>query len=92
MPASNSFPPSRQQQIQQQQQQQQQHQHLQQQQQPREPLPLYLSQPFIRSTIVTGNFKTLVTLPRYIDPNEWVGVNSESIVGRKGGREGGGGS
>ncbi|CDZ98450.1 Cell cycle-associated protein Mob1-1 [Phaffia rhodozyma] len=40
-----------------------------------EPLPLYLSQPFVRSTIITGNFKTLVTLPKYVDPNEWVGVN-----------------
>lgn len=64
------------------QQQQQQQQHLstatsqpQQQLQQQGPPPLYLCQPFVKSTVITGNFKTLVTLPKYVDPNEWVGVN-----------------
>lgn len=81
MSSGHSLPSRPQQQHGYPQQQQQYHQQQQQQQyqQPaqREPLPLYLSQPFIRSTIVTGNYKTLVTLPKYVNPNEWVGVNSE---------------
>ena len=47
------------------------------------PPPLYLCQPFVKSTVITGTFKTLVTLPKYVDPNEWVGVNRTSLQGHE---------
>ncbi|KAG8876024.1 Maintenance of ploidy protein mob2 [Tulasnella sp. 331] len=37
--------------------------------------PLYLCQPFIRAALVTGKFKSIVVLPKYVDVNEWVAVN-----------------
>jgi len=37
--------------------------------------PLYMSNPFLKAALVKGNFKTIVTLPRYCDMNEWVAVN-----------------
>ncbi|CAO1614462.1 unnamed protein product [Parajaminaea phylloscopi] len=36
---------------------------------------LYLCNPFLRSALVKGSFKTIVTLPKYVDPREWVAVN-----------------
>ncbi|CAO1635959.1 unnamed protein product [Jaminaea pallidilutea] len=36
---------------------------------------LYLCSPFVRSALVKGSFKTIVTLPKYVDPREWVAVN-----------------
>lgn len=41
---------------------------------------LYLCSPFVRSALVKGSFKTIVTLPKYVDPREWVAVNRESTV------------
>ncbi|KAG8967750.1 Maintenance of ploidy protein mob2 [Tulasnella sp. 425] len=38
--------------------------------------PLYLCQPFIRAALVTGKFKNIVVLPKYVDVNEWVAINS----------------
>lgn len=40
--------------------------------------PLYLCQPFVRAALVTGKFKSIVVLPKYVDVNEWVAINSES--------------
>jgi len=37
--------------------------------------PLYLCAPFIRAALVTGKFKSIVVLPKYVDVNEWVAVN-----------------
>jgi len=39
------------------------------------PKPLYLCSPFVEAALVKGNFKTIVTLPRYVDIMEWVAVN-----------------
>lgn len=39
--------------------------------------PLYLCNPFLRSALVKGSFKTIVTLPKYVEPREWVAVNRE---------------
>ena len=39
--------------------------------------PLYLCSPFADAALVSGNFKTIVTLPKYTDIMEWVAVNSE---------------
>ncbi|KAF5333004.1 hypothetical protein D9758_015174 [Tetrapyrgos nigripes] len=37
--------------------------------------PLYLCSPFADAALVSGNFKTIVTLPKYTDIMEWVAVN-----------------
>jgi MOB kinase activator 1 len=39
--------------------------------------PLFLCQPFVRAALVTGKFKSIVVLPKYVDINEWVAINSE---------------
>ncbi|KAF9175715.1 Maintenance of ploidy protein mob2 [Mortierella sp. AD011] len=37
--------------------------------------PLFLCQPYCNNSIVKGNFKTIVQLPKYVDTNEWLAVN-----------------
>ena len=37
--------------------------------------PLYLCQPFERSTLIKGSFRTIVALPKYVHPYEWVAIN-----------------
>lgn len=37
--------------------------------------PLFLCQPFVRTTLVKGLFKTIVQLPKYVDSNEWLALN-----------------
>ncbi|KXN81748.1 CBK1 kinase activator protein MOB2 [Leucoagaricus sp. SymC.cos] len=37
--------------------------------------PVYLCKPFVEAALVTGNFKTIVMLPKYVDIMEWVAVN-----------------
>ncbi|KAF9997466.1 Maintenance of ploidy protein mob2 [Modicella reniformis] len=37
--------------------------------------PLFLCQPYCNNTIVKGNFKTIVQLPKYVDANEWLAIN-----------------
>ncbi|CAO3564685.1 unnamed protein product [Mortierella alpina] len=37
--------------------------------------PLFLCQPYCNNSIVKGNFKTIVQLPKYVDENEWLAVN-----------------
>jgi hypothetical protein len=39
--------------------------------------PLFLSQPFVSATLVNGNFKKLVILPKFVDLNEWLAAHSE---------------
>ncbi|KAF8963985.1 Maintenance of ploidy protein mob2 [Entomortierella lignicola] len=34
--------------------------------------PLFLCQPYCNNSIVKGNFKTIVQLPKYVDANEWL--------------------
>ncbi|WAQ89236.1 hypothetical protein PtA15_10A660 [Puccinia triticina] len=36
---------------------------------------LYLCNPFVKAALVKGSFRTIVSLPRYCDVNEWVAVN-----------------
>ncbi|PWN41452.1 hypothetical protein IE81DRAFT_314998 [Ceraceosorus guamensis] len=36
---------------------------------------LYMCNPFVRSALIKGSFKTIVALPKYVDPKEWVAVN-----------------
>ena len=39
--------------------------------------PLFLCQPYCNKSIVKGNFKTIVQLPKYVDLNEWLAVNGK---------------
>jgi MOB kinase activator 1 len=41
--------------------------------------PLYLCNPFVRSALIKGSFKTIVVLPKYVDQKEWVSVNRECL-------------
>lgn len=37
--------------------------------------PLYLCQPFVRSTLIKGSFRTIVALPKFVHPCEWIAIN-----------------
>lgn len=37
--------------------------------------PLMLCQPFVKSSLLKGSFKTIVVLPKYVDEGEWVALN-----------------
>ena len=36
---------------------------------------MFLSEPFVRTALVKGSFKTIVQLPKYVDAGEWVALN-----------------
>ncbi|KAL6941926.1 Maintenance of ploidy protein mob2 [Hanseniaspora vineae] len=36
---------------------------------------MFLSEPFVRTALVKGSFKTIVQLPKYVDLKEWVALN-----------------
>lgn len=36
---------------------------------------MFLSEPFVRTALVKGSFKTIVQLPRYVDIGEWIALN-----------------
>jgi len=38
-------------------------------------LPLYLCNPFLRASLVTGKFKAIIAQPKYSDLSEWVAMN-----------------
>ncbi|KAJ3056835.1 Maintenance of ploidy protein mob2 [Rhizophlyctis rosea] len=38
--------------------------------------PLFLCQPFVSATLVNGSLRKVVALPRYVDLNEWLAVNT----------------
>lgn len=40
-----------------------------------EPLPLFLSEPFVKTQLVKGSYKTIVQLPKYVDSGEWIALN-----------------
>ncbi|GMM32435.1 Mob2 protein [Martiniozyma asiatica (nom. inval.)] len=65
---------------QQQQQQQQQQQspefHVQHHPAPEQiPTPLFMCQPFIKTALVKGSYKTIVQQPKYVDQQEWLALN-----------------
>lgn len=37
--------------------------------------PLFLCQPFVKTALVKGSFKTIVQLPKYVDYGEWLSLN-----------------
>lgn len=40
-----------------------------------EKLPLFLCEPFVKTALVKGSFKTIVQLPKYVDYGEWIALN-----------------
>ncbi|AET37736.1 Mob2p Ecym_1513 [Eremothecium cymbalariae DBVPG len=36
---------------------------------------MFLSEPFLRTALVKGSFKTIVQLPKYVDVGEWIALN-----------------
>lgn len=41
--------------------------------------PLFLCQPFVRTFLVKGSFKSIVAHPKYVDYNEWLALNGEFV-------------
>ncbi len=41
-----------------------------------EKLPLFLCEPFVRTALVKGSYKTIVQLPKYVDYYEWLALNT----------------
>lgn len=41
----------------------------------KEELPLFMCEPFVKTALVKGSFKTIVQLPKYVDYCEWVALN-----------------
>uniref|UniRef100_A0A060T9S7 ARAD1B01826p n=1 Tax=Blastobotrys adeninivorans TaxID=409370 RepID=A0A060T9S7_BLAAD len=37
--------------------------------------PLFMCQPFVRTSLVKGSFQTIVMLPKYVDSGEWLAFN-----------------
>ncbi|ODV80797.1 uncharacterized protein CANTADRAFT_4799 [Suhomyces tanzawaensis NRRL Y-17324] len=37
--------------------------------------PLFLCEPFVKTALVKGSFKTIVQLPKYVDYGEWIALN-----------------
>ncbi|GAC96902.1 hypothetical protein PHSY_004486 [Pseudozyma hubeiensis SY62] len=37
--------------------------------------PLYLCHPFVTASLVKGSLKTISSVPKYVDPKEWIAVN-----------------
>ncbi|CUM66120.1 uncharacterized protein PRCAT00003776001 [Priceomyces carsonii] len=38
-------------------------------------VPLFLCEPFVKTALVKGSFKTIVQLPKYVDYGEWIALN-----------------
>ncbi|KAF6013777.1 hypothetical protein HII13_001024 [Brettanomyces bruxellensis] len=41
-----------------------------------EKLPLFMCEPFVRTALVKGSYKTIVQLPKYVDYYEWLALNT----------------
>lgn len=37
--------------------------------------PLFMCEPFVKTSLVKGSFRTIVTLPKYVDYGEWIALN-----------------
>lgn len=48
---------------------------------PNEPLPLFLCDPYVKTALVKGSFKTIVQLPKYVDYGEWLALNIFEMYG-----------
>lgn len=44
-------------------------------------LPLFLCEPFVKTALVKGSFKTIVQLPKYVDYGEWLSLNIFELYG-----------
>lgn len=45
------------------------------QESPNQPPPLFMCEPFIKTALVKGSYKTIVQIPMYVDQNEWLALN-----------------
>ena len=45
------------------------------------PPPLFLCEPYVRTALVKGSYKTIVQLPAYVDLNEWLTLNIFEFFG-----------
>lgn len=43
--------------------------------------PLFLCEPFVKTALVKGSFKTIVQLPKYVDYGEWLSLNIFEMYG-----------
>lgn len=39
--------------------------------------PLFICRPYVNSHLLKGNFKTIVVLPKHVDPAEWIALNGK---------------
>lgn len=46
-----------------------------QQERPESQQIMFLSEPFVRTALVKGSYKTIVQLPKYVDVGEWIALN-----------------
>ncbi|KAL1923929.1 uncharacterized protein VTP21DRAFT_6964 [Calcarisporiella thermophila] len=44
------------------------------------PKPLFLMPPYVNASLVKGNFRNIVELPKYVDENEWLAINVSDLV------------
>lgn len=44
-------------------------------------LPLFLCEPFVKTALVKGSYKTIVQLPKYVDYGEWMSLNIFEFYG-----------
>lgn len=44
-------------------------------------LPLFLCEPYVKTALVKGSFKTIVQLPKYVDYGEWLSLNIFEMYG-----------
>lgn len=44
-------------------------------------VPLFMCQPFVKTALVKGSFKTIVQLPKYVDYGEWLSLNIFEMYG-----------
>lgn len=40
-----------------------------------QPLPLFMCDPYVKTALVKGSYKTIVRIPMYVDYNEWLALN-----------------
>jgi hypothetical protein len=40
-----------------------------------QPPPLFMCEPFVKTALVKGSYKTIVQIPMYVDYNEWLALN-----------------
>lgn len=42
--------------------------------------PLFLTQPYMSSSLVKGSFRKITMLPKYVDESEWIASNTQDFI------------